>query len=231
VADSPQRCLCLVEGTAEQALDRFRRADTGEAWVVTATSEAESLTARGREGEELLLIGGRQIVTREGLEVLAIGRRCPVPDGREIREVIAAIRADGATPVVPWGFGKWAFGRGRLVGELLEEEKSPGLFLGDNGGRAAALPPSRLFELAAARGIWTLPGSDPLPFGSQQERVGTYGCFIAGSLDSGRPAGSLLERLGELQEQPPTFGRLQPLTAFLGVQARMQWRKRWKASA
>jgi hypothetical protein len=230
-AASSQRCLCLTEGADEQALDRLRRAETGQAWAVTGTAETESLTARRRDGPELLLIGGRQIVTREGLEVLALGRRCSIADGAETREVITAIRADGAIPVLPWGFGKWTLRRRRLVAKLLEEEMSPGVFLGDNGGRAAGLPPSRLFALGAARRIWTLPGSDPLPFNSQQERVGSYACLITGSLDSDRPAASLRERLQELREQPPTFGRLQPLPAFLGAQARMQWRKRWKASA
>lgn len=228
-----QNCLCLTEGNGEHAFERLRRTivtDLGD-WRISATAEAQSLVARRRDDAELLLVAGRQIVTREGLEVLALGGDPPVADGGPIHEVIFATRAAGAAPVLPWGFGKWTFRRGRVVAALLAESRSPDLFLGDNGGRAAAFGPPVLFAAAAAHAVWILPGSDPLPFVQQQERVGSYGCVLPGALDPARPADSLLQSLRSLGKQPETFGRLQALPSFLQAQLRMQWRKRRKALA
>ncbi len=222
-----QACLCLTEAAGERAFERLSGSTRSQpgAWQIRPAGDQRSLVARRQDGAELLLVTGRQIVAREGLEVLALGCDPALPDGQAIREVIAETRAAGALPVLPWGFGKWTLRRGRLVAALLDEARSPDLFLGDNGGRAAALP-SPLFAAAMARGIWVIPGSDPLPFAPQQERVGSYGCILPGALDMTQPSGSLLERLRALREQPQTFGQLQPLGAFVTAQLRMQWRKR-----
>jgi hypothetical protein len=227
-----QTCLCLTEAAGERALERLHAATTSQLreWRIDVTAEVGSLAARRSDGAELLLVAGRQIVTRDGLEVLALGGSPLGADGAPIRDVIEATRTAGAVPVLPWGFGKWTLGRGATVAAVINESRSPDLFLGDNGGRAALLPPSPLFRAAAARAIWVLPGSDPLPFPSQQDRVGSYGCVVPGSLATARPAASLIERLRALQEQPHTFGRLQRLWRFAEAQLRMQWHKHRRVS-
>ena len=87
-------------------------------WMIEATPDRSALVARSG-GRRLLLVAGRQVVAREGLEVLLLGTRSSVPDGRPIREVLAEGARLGALRVIPWGAGKWLFGRGRLLNELI----------------------------------------------------------------------------------------------------------------
>jgi len=60
--------------------------------------------------------GGRQIVTRERLEILGLAMRrrflmaCPP---RVIQRIVEA----GGIPVLPGSPGKWLFARGQLVGK------------------------------------------------------------------------------------------------------------------
>ena len=68
----------------------------------------------------VLVIAGRQIVSAERIEVLALGTRTQIPDGQPLAATIDAVRADGALAVLPWGFGKWWGARGRMVDAYLE---------------------------------------------------------------------------------------------------------------
>lgn len=52
-------------------------------------------------------MAGRQIVTAEKLEVLALGTDLDIDDGRPIREVLSLVTENGGLPVIPWGAGKW----------------------------------------------------------------------------------------------------------------------------
>jgi len=71
--------LCLVESRGERFLDDVRARRTGRVWrgrhgfwEVEEGCEPETLVVR-RGSTRLKLIAGRQLVTRERLEVLAIG--------------------------------------------------------------------------------------------------------------------------------------------------------------
>lgn len=72
-------------------------------WLLTPTLEDRSLSARRQDGQTMILVAGRQLTTREGLEVLAIGTRTPLADGLPLDETLARIRAADAVPVLPWG--------------------------------------------------------------------------------------------------------------------------------
>ena len=93
-----------------------------------------------------------------------LGARATVADRLPIREVLAAGELAGALRVVPWGVGKWLFGRGRLVNELIGEARpGNGFFLGDSGGTPGAGRICVTSTARPARGIQVLPGTDPLP--------------------------------------------------------------------
>jgi hypothetical protein len=125
------------------------RADVEESglgeWRLRHTEETGSVTAE-RHGQCLYIIAGRQIVTAERLEVLALGFEGLVPDGEPIRQVIDRVRSAAAVAVIPWGFGKWWGRRGKVVSGLLKDHERLGFFLGDNGGRTAFLGRPAHFE-------------------------------------------------------------------------------------
>ena len=198
------------------------------AWRFERTAEANSLWAvpKKRPGARLLLIAGRQLVTREDLEVLGLGLGEDLGEGLALDAAVAAVLERGAVPVVPWGFGKWWFRRGRRVAELLRSGAAGCLFLGDNAGRPRGFPPPRLFAEAARHGVFVLPGSDPLPSPRHATRAGRCGFALRGELDAERPAAGILERLRSCRRQPDTFGRHAGPLDFVRDQLAMQVRKR-----
>ena len=110
-------CLLLSETSDAcwferlQGLAQDAKASLGD-WRLEATSEPESLLATKADGGMLILIAGRQIVTRERLEVLTLGTTTKIPDGMTLGETVAAALHKEAIIVIPWGFGKWWAGRG-----------------------------------------------------------------------------------------------------------------------
>ncbi len=232
-------CLMFTESRGAQAFEVFLqeangapRSDGERCWSFERTDEDNSLWAvRDPNPRRLLLIAGRQLVTREGLEVLALGCRAELADGEPLRAAIDATLAAGAIPIVPWGFGKWWGRRGALLAELLQRPGERRFFVGDNGGRAALLPRPRLFETAAQNGIFVLPGSDPLPFAPQTTKAGRCGFHLQATLDQRRPAEQLLAMLRHCESQPRVFGRYESLPGFVGQQVAMQLHKRRPGAA
>lgn len=218
--------LLLSEGANEGAFARLRSAGVGApAWTVEATHESESLRVREGGRLRLIVIAGRQIVTREGVEVLSLLSGVNVTDGMPLGATIDAVRLANGIPVLPWGFGKWTMRRGKLVAEMLRSRPRD-VFLGDNGGRLGTAPEPRLLAEARRLGVPVLPGSDPLPFRGEQSRAGAFGFLADLRLDEERPAEALRGWLRMLRKQPPRYGALETLGRFCRHQARMQWRKR-----
>ncbi len=74
---------------------------------------------------KLYLLAGRQIVTGEGIEILALLSDSRIRDGLAADEVVAAVLDSGGIPVLSWAPGKWLFRRGKVVEKLLDRS-SPG---------------------------------------------------------------------------------------------------------
>jgi SAM-dependent methyltransferase len=218
-------CLMLAEIAG---IDCFAALADGQlcagAWQIGPTEETVSLLATRSGALPVLVIAGRQIVSAERVEVLALGTRARIPDGQPLAATIDAIRADGALAVLPWGFGKWWGERGRIVDAYLASAPQGKVFLGDNGGRPIGLPAPRQFARAALRGMLVLPGSDPLPRTGEIERIGRYGFVLHLPLDFHRPALALKTHLDALERQPATFGRLQSPPRFLASQLSLRLR-------
>jgi hypothetical protein len=195
-------------------------------WTIEATRDPVALAATSR-GRRLLLVAGRQVVAREGLEVLLLGPRSRVPDGQPIRDVLADGARHGALRVIPWGAGKWLFRRGRLLRELIAAAgPGDGFFLGDGGGRPFFWSARRHFQQAEQRGIRILPGTDPLPFPRQTGRVGSVGFRLEGPVDLSSPGEGIKAALRDPARRLTPFGRLERLAPFVRDQIAMQWRKR-----
>lgn len=221
--------LAFTEALDADYFQRFRDG-TGswlpDGWRMRATAERTSVIAERDDGRALVLVAGRQITTREDVEVLALGSDRRIPSHRPLQETIGIVRDAGGIPVVPWGFGKWWFRRGAVVAELLGSNDMGLVFLGDNGGRWRRGPRPRLFALAASRGIGVLPGTDPLPFPGHATRPGRYGFLLEGQWNREEPASSLKRLLSRGLGQPTCYGEGEGLAAFGYWQVRMQLRKR-----
>lgn len=195
-------------------------------WSIEATPDPCALIARGGS-RRLLIIAGRQVVTREGLEVLLLGTRETPRDGGALSDVLAEGDRSGALRVIPWGAGKWLLRRGRLVSEVIARERPDGgFFLGDGAGRPYFWPAPSQFREAAKRGIRVLPGTDPLPFPHQVGRAGSYGFRLEGVVDLSRPAEGIKAALRDPVSRLTPFGRRERALPFIRHQVAMQRRKR-----
>jgi hypothetical protein len=226
--------LCLVESRNERFLESVREHRTGRVWrgrhgfwEAERGCEAESLVVR-RGNTRLKLIAGRQLVTRERLEVLALGTTAELPEGEPIDATLGAVRDVGAAAVLPWGVGKWLGSRGEIVARVLSNPEWREVFLGDNGNRLELSRDPAVFAAARRAGRSVLPGSDPLPLPGEEARVAAYGFAIDVALDSLRPAAALLAVL-KSGSALVGFGRREPLRRFVGNQLALRMRSRVRA--
>lgn len=219
--------LLLAES---QGVDAFQHLADGSLsaapWQLEPTAEPISLLASRSARPPLVLVAGRQVVTAEGLEVLALGTRATFADGQPTRDVVAAVPASGALTVLPWGVGKWTRRRRVLIQQLLHDSLSARLYAGDNGGRLAGSPRPRLLTEAERYGRLVLPGSDPLPLPSEVGKVGRYGFVAEIDLDRQQPFGPLKRWLDAQNTSPRPYGRLERPLVFIAHQIAMQVKKR-----
>ncbi len=142
-----------------------------------------------------VLIAGRQIVTAERLEVLAIGTDASLPDGQPVAQTLDLVRECGGVPALSWSPGKWFSARGRLI-ESLITSRTPGSFLlGDTALRPTCWPMPRLMQMARDRGFKIIGGSDPLPLSHEEQQLGTYGVSAMIAFDPLAPADSVRRML------------------------------------
>ena len=209
-------CLLLAESAGMHYFRSFRDAAsrTAGSWTFHRTAEAGSVLAQRAADTRLLLVAGRQIITTERLEVLALCCNGEVDDGLPLLEVVHAANSLDAIVVLPWAFGKWWFRRGNIIDRFVRSAQATGIFLGDNGGRIRFGPRPRPFRVAESRGIRILPGSDPLPFDSDMRRIGSYGFAIDGKIETARPAAGLKHLLRNPATHPLPYGNLIGMPGF-----------------
>ncbi len=207
---------------------RERTVQTGDHgdWRFEATSEAQSIVASHGDSDSLIIVAGRQIVTSEGLEILALATVDRIPDGLPAAETLDRVDAADAIAVLPWGVGKWLGRRGRLADTLLDRTPTAELALGDNSGRPWFFPYPAQFEAATTSGRRILPGTDPLPFRGEEARVGTVGSVLHASISASEPASSLKSLLRDLSVRVEPYMKTERLLPFVRNQLGMQMRKR-----
>ena len=166
-------------------------ASSSYGWKFYPTDETCSLRATDAQGRTLYLIAGRQIVTAEKLEVLALISDLTFPDGLSATDTIKAIQASGGIAVLPWGVGKWVGKRGQLVTQLLQQPELSPLFLGDNSGRPQFWSRPHYFSWVEQQGTPVLLGTDPLPLSSEVSRPGQFGLILTTELDKNAPGRSI----------------------------------------
>jgi hypothetical protein len=151
---------------------------------------------RSPGGARISVLRGQQLVTSEGLELLAIGATTPARPA-PLAVMIANGRAAGHLVVVPWGVGKWLGKRGRLLKSTLDSQAGAGVLLGENGGRPWFWPTESLVSEARARAVPVLPGTDPLPLPGEEHRVGSMGAIMEIAPGAAGSAADLLARIAK----------------------------------
>jgi hypothetical protein len=192
------------------------------------TAESETLVARKGEAR-IVLIAGRQIISRENIEVLSLFNSIKEEDRTLSLTDLAQVIADkGGLPVLPWGAGKWWGERGRAVADLIHSNYDYPLFLADNGNRPSFWPEPALLRQAREIQIPILSGSDPLPLTSHVNRPGSSGVVLPdGELSRERPAACLSKLLVSEKEIVRFGGRMGSLS-FIIDQLQINVRNRTK---
>ena len=194
-------------------------------WTFHRTSENHSLMVRSNPDRILFLISGRQIVSAENLEVLALATKSMFKDGTPIEDLIDEVNGCNGIPVIPWGFGKWMGCRGNILNNLIESAEGSNILLGDNGGRSLLFPTPYQFKLAEKKKIKILPGSDPLPLAFECQRVGSFGLSLNRVISEEHPAKDLKRTLMDPTIQFQSFGQLEHPFRFLRNQFKIRIRR------
>lgn len=169
------RVACLAERHDCRYFESLSKPDMKlEGFTINRDFEHEIRLTRVQDGLSLSLLPGRQIISSEGVEVLALG--CPemIDDGQPALDVIYQIAQFGHLPVLPWSPGKWFGGRGELIRRLIMELQARDFLIGDTTLRPYGWPLPRLMQLAQNKGFAVVAGSDPLPFSGEERWLGRY---------------------------------------------------------
>jgi hypothetical protein len=175
-----QKVLLFTEGKGNDCFSRFKAngsLDKQSEYKFESTLEDCSIILTKDSEYSCYILAGRQIVTREYLEVLSIASIQKIEDGLPIEDVVERLINKKEIAVLAWGVGKWFFKRGKIIKDIIEKYDSPYLFIGDNSARPSFWPVPKLYHLAEKHNMRLLRGSDPLPFSDETCRVGTYGFF------------------------------------------------------
>jgi len=138
----------------------------------------------------LWLFAGRQVVTSDGIEVLALLTDAEFFDRLDTRETLTCIRGAGGIPVLSWAPGKWLGRRGRVIRSLIDENGEEDLAIGDTSMRPCCWPTPRLMRRGRELGIPVIAGSDPLPFAGDEVSTGRY-AIRSEAFDAQKPVSSL----------------------------------------
>lgn len=202
--DAERLALCLAERSGQHAYEAMRSGDLLPAmWHIRPAAPSPALEVYTSDGRTLWLIPGRQVVTAERIEVLALGADLAMEDGAPLTDVLARVRTGGALPVLPWGVGKWFGARGRHVRDAIEAARPGELAVADTHIRPQHSPRPTNLRRAAERGLAVLAGSDPLPEPGEEAVAGMYGVLVEGAPERGLPA-----LLGDPQAPHRPIGRL-----------------------
>ena len=199
---APRQNAILIGLLAESKACRFfnevieRRSPlTKGSLQVEAGPDADSLIIREAGIIKGYLIAGRQLVTAENLEVLALGMNTSISSGLPLAETIKSITGKGAIPVLSWSPGKWFFHRGKLVNSLIHSHSAGSFMIGDIGLRPTLWPLPRLMKVAAQQGFKIIGGSDSLPLAGEERWIGHSGFQVVGAFNPQQPAASVRDIL------------------------------------
>ncbi len=199
-----------------RASNTKRASEKGSKWNLYFTEESTCLRATRDNKQNIFIIAGRQVITEEHLEVLALATDHNFADGTPLRELIRQISENDGIPVIPWGAGKWWGKRGEFLRRFIIQNKDSTFFLGDNGGRPSFWLHISHFQLALEHGIRILRGTDPLPLTREVKRPGSFGFMLLNTLNVSKPSFHLRQILRDNNTMLINYGNLQnPIRFFM----------------
>jgi hypothetical protein len=178
---SADRCLCLTETQQNHFFAMWHAAESsvvGGGWRVMRSDDSRVLRAQHTQMGSVWVVAGRQVISRERLEVLALVCDGNVEDGQSLDATLSAIRAAGAVPVLSWAPGKWWGARGVVVKQALQQNTPTDLAVGDIPMRSWIWGEPAIMREAHQRGFRILAGTDPLPLKGEESGVGRYAMAI-----------------------------------------------------
>jgi len=179
------------------------------------SDETETLIVEKAGKPILYILAGRQIVTKEGLEILSIASNLFQKDREKtIDDVISSIVDANGVPTLNWAPGKWFFNRGKAVKRLLEEKSPENLLICDTSLRPTVWPTPRQMATAIKRGVKVIAGSDPLPFYDEEKYIGSYGFCLTGEFNHQRPAFSIRSLLRKPDKNIFLIGKRNDIITF-----------------
>jgi hypothetical protein len=177
--------LSLTERSGSRFFHDLRddKAQMPEGWMAKPLADENAFCIQKSENAvRLCVLNGRQIVTKERLEILTLTGDPNVSDGQDARHVIETALLCGAVPVLPWAPGKWLFDGGRVVEDLLRRFPPTQLLIGDTTLRPRGFGEPALMRKARELGFKIVAGTDPLPFAGEERMIGQYGITWEGDL-------------------------------------------------
>ena len=219
--------LLLSESSRDNWFLQSSMADSNSHWQIEKTRDKTVLQARLQtdnvdNNNIIYIVAGRQVITAEGLELLALVTDSTFEDGLPVSAVLSAVREQDAIPVLPWAVGKWLGKRGKLLSSLLKAEAKSDLCLGDNSGRPIFWRNPLHFRQAKTNNMRLLPGTDPLPFSSEATRVGSFGFMMQGKLTNTQPSADLKQLIRNNTLQMTAYGQLETPLRFIANQVRLR---------
>ncbi|MCA9211735.1 MAG: hypothetical protein KDB27_01625 [Planctomycetales bacterium] len=182
-------CLLLADSPCFDSIDAIYEGlkhDDAPFGIVEETPDCARIESLGRP--KGYLIRGRQIRTKERLEVLAYGGDYDISNGLPLDETLEVVSETAKLVILPWGFGKWWWPRKHLIKRIIERQAAFGnkyaaLAMGESGCRPDAFgEPSDFSDSVKLK---RLPGSDPLPMKSEVHRVASVGTSVELEIDRG----------------------------------------------
>lgn len=143
----------------------------------------------------ITIFPGRQVVTAERVEVMALTVDEAPADGVPAVDALAAIRETGGLPAVGWAPGKWMFGRKHVVAGLIRSASPGELLLGDTSLRPTMWAEPLLMREGRQKGLGVAAGSDPLPAVGEERFMGRYATRLEGTLVGEQPVVALRKAL------------------------------------
>lgn len=189
--DAEVRMLCLTESAGYDVWSALNTQGSAGAWSLKASPEKACVQLTHSQRGALWLFAGRQVISAERLEVLALlTDACPA-DGEKAEAVIDEILAVGGLPVLPWSPGKWLGSRGRALHTLLQQYTVDQLLIGDISLRPLGWPEPGPMRRSRAHGFKVIAGSDPMPPSPELDHVGEYASLADFDFDPEAPVTSL----------------------------------------
>ncbi|MEN8154179.1 MAG: hypothetical protein ABFR75_09150 [Acidobacteriota bacterium] len=189
------------------------------------TGEKGSILLKQNGSSLFYIIKGRQIITKENIEILSIGPGSKIKDGLPAAEVIEILRERDELAILAWGVGKWFSKRGKIVKGLMKTHKFPNLLIGDNSARPSIWLKPLIYKEGEKLGIPVISGSDPLPLPGEEKKGGSYFFTINGKFDSEKPFLSIKKILKLEIKELKLSGKRDSLFSFLKRQSKILLKK------